>query len=104
MDTASSEPGFEYWKRETGNATERHRLSNKDKERLDKWAEEDVDLGQLDVLSLKSSLQYALVAFWILTKKLNKVAAIHRHEADCYFLEIVHHRFSNFASVQQSCA
>jgi|GEM_PF-2494203 len=84
MDSPGTEAGYEYWKRETGNGTERHRLSNKDKERLDKWAAEEADLGKLDVRNIKSSLHYALLAFWILTVKLNKVKSIHRNEAYCY--------------------
>ncbi len=72
IDNPQVAEGEAYWNKSQADTTKRIRLSDKDKQRLQDWAKENVDVGQLDSLLLKSGLDYALFAFWSLITYLKK--------------------------------
>ncbi len=72
IDNPKITEGEAYWNKSQTDTTKRIRLSDKDKQRLQDWAKEDIDVGQLDPLLLKSGLDYALFAFWSLITHLKK--------------------------------
>lgn len=72
MDNPQAPAGDAYWNKSPANTTQRYRLSEKEKEEIHKWAMEETDLGQLDILGIKTGCDYALLAYWLLITKLKK--------------------------------
>ncbi len=81
MDNTEVPEGEPYSTKSQAEATKRIRLSDKDKARLQEWAKEDVNLGGLDPLLLKSGCDYALLAFWLLITHLEKGKSFPWNEA-----------------------
>jgi len=81
VDNPQIQEGHPYWSKSQTDATKRSYLNDKDKERLQEWAKEDINLGQLDPLLLKSGRDYALLAFWLLITHLKKGESFRWNEA-----------------------
>lgn len=79
--------GNKYWERNTSSTTKRYRVSKDDKIRLQEWAQEEVDLGNLRIRDIQQARDYALVSFWILTVSLKKAEAVRWNDAYYYFKE-----------------
>lgn len=84
MENEQVEPGYEYWTR-TPTTKKRYRLSKEDQSRLEEWAQESVELGQLNVRDIKKPRDYAMLALWMITVPLQKAEAVRWNEA-YYFL------------------
>lgn len=79
--------GNRYWERSTSSSTKRQRFNKDDKTKIQEWAQEEVDLGSLNVRDIRKAKDYALVSLWILTVHLNKAEAIRWNDAYYYFRE-----------------
>ena len=81
INNPQTTPGHEYWNQSHSDTTNRYWLSDKDKERLHSWTQENVDLGRLDILKIKSGRDYALLAFWLIIDYLKKGDCFRWNEA-----------------------
>jgi hypothetical protein len=79
--------GNRYWERSTSSSTRRQRFNKDDKTKVQEWAQEEVDLGSLNVRDIRQAKDYALVSLWILTTHLNKAEAVRWNDAYYYFRE-----------------
>ncbi len=84
MNDPQVDKGFTYWNRTAADKVERHRLSSAERDQIKQWAQEEVDLGKLELRDLKSPRDYAILGIWILTIHLHKAEAV-RWNAAYYF-------------------
>jgi len=81
IDNSSIPAGDAYWNKTPANTTEKYRLPKEDKQRFHGWAKEEVKLGTLDILDIKSGRDYALLAYWLLITHLKKGEGFRWNEA-----------------------
>lgn len=77
--------GFVYTNQPSGGTTLRYRMSDKDKAVVQEWAQEDVDLGSLDLNTIKTAREYAMLSIWILTVRLKKANHVRWNQAYEYY-------------------
>ena len=87
IEDENVDPGSKYWERSTTTSTKRQRFSKDDKIKVQEWAQEEVELDNLNVRDIRQPRDYALVSFWILTVHLKKANAIRWNDAYYYFKE-----------------
>ena len=98
IEDENVEPGYKYWERSINSGTKRFRLSKDDKLKLQEWAQEEVELGNLKVRDIRKPQDYALIALWIITVHLNKAEAVRWNDAYYYFQE----KFKTISASQAS--
>jgi hypothetical protein len=79
--------GHPYWDRNAGTPTRKQRASKDDKTKIKEWAQKDVELGKLHIRDITASLDFALVACWVLTVHLKVVNAVKWTDAYQYMKE-----------------
>lgn len=79
--------GNKYWERSTSSTTKRQRFNKDDKTKVQEWAQEEINLGSLNVRDIRIARDYALVSLWILTVHLKKAEAVRWNDAYYYFKE-----------------
>ena len=84
MNDEKAKEGFNYSTKSITGGSKRSRLSNDDKQIVDSWISEKVDLGMLDIRDVKSGRDAALVGIFITTISLEKKKAIKWNEAMHY--------------------
>ncbi|MCL1471075.1 hypothetical protein LAY57_10365 [Argonema antarcticum A004/B2] len=84
IEDENVEAGHQYWQRSVSATTKRTRLSKDDKDKLKKWAQDDVELGELKIRDITKATDYALVALWIITVHLKKEQAIRWNDGYYY--------------------
>jgi hypothetical protein len=87
IDDENIKQGHPYWSRNTNSGTKRQRLSKDDKNKLKEWAQEDFDLGQLEVRDIEKPRDYAMISLWLITIKLKKAQTVRPTEAYNFFKE-----------------
>lgn len=87
IDDDKAKPGHEYWSRASTPPAKRPRLSNQDKSKLHEWAQEEVQLGSLDIRRINKARDYALVSLWVIIAHLKKAEAVRWNDAYYYFKE-----------------
>lgn len=87
MEDDNVEMGYQYWARSTNSTTKRHRPSKDDKDRLKEWAQEEVEIGKIEVRDIKNARDYAMVALWIINIHLKKANAVRWNDAYYFFKE-----------------
>src|SRR5262249_36152247 len=87
MEDEKADAGFAYWEKSVSAPTKKTRLRADDLSKIKEWAQGEVDLEKLNVRDLKTGLDYALVAIWIVTTRLKKVKAVRWSDAYYYFKE-----------------
>lgn len=73
--------GEPYWNRSASDKSERHYLDADTKERIKQWAQEEVNLGAIQLHNIASCRDYAILALGILTLDLKKADAVMWNEA-----------------------
>lgn len=84
IENDSIPEGFPYWERTANSTRKRESLSNDDKNRIAGWAKEEVNLGNFDIRNIKDSIEYGMLALWIITVSLKKEQTVRRIEAYNY--------------------
>lgn len=87
IEDENIDTGYKYWERGASSTPKRQRLSKDDKDRVKEWAQEDVELGKLNVRDIRKPRDYAMVALWITTVHLKKANAVRWNEAYYFFKE-----------------
>lgn len=77
MQNAKSPAGHPYWEQKASTTTAKPiRFGKDDEAKVQKWLQDDVNLGKLQIGDLKKGLDYLLVGIWILTEHLKKEKAV----------------------------
>ena len=84
IENDSIPEGHKYWERTSTSSGSRERLNKEDKSRISAWTLEVVNLGNLDIRTIKDSADYGMLALWIITVCLKKEQTVRRIEAYNY--------------------
>ncbi|MEG4040812.1 zinc ribbon domain-containing protein [Microcoleus sp. S11D4] len=85
MEDENVEGGYEYWGRNANSGTKRQRFSNDDKDKLNEWVLQDVQIGKLKVGDITKARDYAMVSLWIIIDQLENAKAVRCNDAYYFF-------------------
>lgn len=85
MEDEKVDGGYEYWGRSANSGTKRLRFSNEDKDKLNEWVLQDVEIGELKVCDITKARDYAMVSLWIIIHQLGNAKAVRCNDAYYFF-------------------
>ncbi|MEG4395614.1 zinc ribbon domain-containing protein [Microcoleus sp. BROC3] len=85
MKDENVDAGFEYWTRSPSSGTKRQRFSNEDKDKLNEWVLQDVEIGKLKVCDITKARDYAMISLWIIIDLLGNAKAVRCNDAYYFF-------------------
>lgn len=79
--------GHRYWEHSASPTTKKYRTSKADKDKVKEWAQDEVQIGNIEVRNIEKPRDYAMVSLWIITVHLHKAEAVRWNDAYYYFQE-----------------
>ncbi len=91
MSAPGAKAGYDYTKQTPSDGKEKRRLSDKEKDVVEEWTAEKVELGKLEIRVIEQARDYAMVALWMLQVYLKKREAFLWNEAYLYITKCSSH-------------